>query len=289
MLWPPKGGLPGEGNGRYAIASNLPVYGTGDAGRRFYKAFRDKAILAGLAENEVMKSFYSYSKDGEIKVVMGTHVDDLLHASVPEYEYIMKKLLSEFEIKETQEGEFRFCGREYKQFDDFSIKVTAKDNTEKTLPISYAIGNRTPEDKASIGECSQLRSVNGSLAWIARQCRAEKTYMCSKLQSVVNIAQVKHLEVANQLLQEMKDTSEQGLFFKSGVFRFHDAIMITISDASWANDTKVVETDEGAKLFPKRSQFGRITLLGQKKLWNEDSGYVPVSYTHLTLPTNREV
>ena len=36
LLWPPKGGLPGEGHDRCALASNLPVYGAGDVGRRFY-------------------------------------------------------------------------------------------------------------------------------------------------------------------------------------------------------------------------------------------------------------
>ena len=185
-MWPPKGGLPGEGHDRYAIASNLPVDGSGDAGRRFYKQFRDKAIEAGLVENQIMKSLYSFSIDGEIQVIMATHVDDLLYAARPDYEHIIESLLKQFEIKETKESKFRFCGREYEQYDDFSIKVTAKDNTEKTLPINYAIGNRTLEDKASVGEVSQLRSVNGSLSWVARQCRPEKTYVCSKLQSVVN-------------------------------------------------------------------------------------------------------
>ena len=178
LLWPPKGGLPGEGDDKYALASNLPVYGTGDAGRRFYKAFRAAAISAGLVENEVMKSLYAFSLDGDIKVIVGTHVDDLLYAMKPEYEYIMTNLLEMFEIKETKEGKFRFCGREYEQFDDFSIKVTAKDNIETVKPISYTVGNRTAESKATLGEIAQLRSVNGSIGWVARQLQArESTYL----------------------------------------------------------------------------------------------------------------
>ena len=101
-MWPPKGGLPGEGYDRYAIASNLPIYGTGDAGRRFYKAFREKVIGAGMVENQIMKSLYSYSVDGDIKVIMATHVDDLLYAAKDGYSDIIDNLLAQFEIKETK-------------------------------------------------------------------------------------------------------------------------------------------------------------------------------------------
>ena len=152
LMWPPKGGLPGEGSDRYALASNLPVYGTGDAGRRFYKSFRKAAYESGLVENKTMKALYSHSVDGEIMVIVAAHVDDLLYAAKPGYEYIIDDLLKRFEVKETKEGKFRFCGREYEQYDDHSIKVTARDNTETTLPISFTKGTRTSESKATEGK-----------------------------------------------------------------------------------------------------------------------------------------
>ena len=270
LLWPPKGGLPGEGNDRYALASNLPVYGTGDAGRRFYKAFRSRAIQVGFVEVKVMRSLYSYSIDGKIMVILAAHVDDLLYACVDRFQYLIDELLAQFEVKETKEGNFRFCGREYEQSDDFSIRVTCRDNTEKTLPINYTLGDRSMSSKATPGEVSQLRSVVGSLAWISRQCRPDKTYICSKLQSIANVAEVKHLEVANRTLREMCATSATGLFFKAGAFNFDEAILITITDASWANDVKIVD----AKEFPRRSQFGRIHLLADPCLWNGNAGQV---------------
>ena len=105
LLGAPRGGIPGEeGDENHAIASNLPVYGTGDAGRRFYKAFRSKAVIAGLTECVLMKSLYSYSVDGKIQVLLAAHVDDLLYIAMPEYEHIVKNLLAEFEVKETKEG-----------------------------------------------------------------------------------------------------------------------------------------------------------------------------------------
>ena len=275
LLGPPRGGIPGEDNSeRYAIASNLPVYGTGDAGRRFYKAFRAEAIKSGLVECKLMRSLYAFSVDGKICVLLAAHVDDLLYVATPEYEGMVTDLLNKFEVKETKDGNFRFCGREYEQYDDCSVKVSCRDNTEKILPISFVQGDRSAEDKATDGEISQLRSVNGSMSWIARQCRPDKLYVCSKLQSVVNVAQVKHLEACNRTLQEMISTSSRGLFYKAGAFDFYQALMITVTDASWANDKKIVIDHDLHRVFPHRSQFGRITLLGEPTLWDGDRGQV---------------
>ena len=93
------------------------------------------------------------------------------------------------------------------------------------------------------GEISQARSVVGSLNWIARQVRTEYTYRCSKLQRVVGSALVKHLEAANQLVQEAIATSDVGLFFKAGAFKFEEALLLTVTDARWANEETLVEGD----------------------------------------------
>ena len=98
-------------------------------------------------------------------VIVASHVDDLLYAARPGYEWIVGSLLKSFEVKETKEGKFRFCGREFVQHDDFSIKVPTKGNTETTKPASYTKRARTSESKATEGEISQLRSVNGSLSY----------------------------------------------------------------------------------------------------------------------------
>ena len=75
-----------------------------------------------------------------------------------------------------------------------------------------------------------MRSVVGSLQWIARQCRTEFNYRCSKLQSVAPAAQVKHLAACNQILKEAKETAGEGTLYKSIAFDFQRALMITISD-----------------------------------------------------------
>ena len=69
---------------------------------------------------------------------MPTHVDDVFSAAMPGYENMVMDLLNLFELKSIQKRKFRFCGREYAHLDDFSIKVTCKDNTEKILPINFS-------------------------------------------------------------------------------------------------------------------------------------------------------
>ena len=54
-----------------------------------------------------------YSEDGDIKLMMGTHVDDILFACKPGYENFVKKLQEAFQVEDSKvsEGNFRFCGR----------------------------------------------------------------------------------------------------------------------------------------------------------------------------------
>ena len=158
------------------------------------------------------------------------------------------------------------------QREDFSVFISCKENTESILPINFNRSGRNPESRATEGEISQMRSVVGSLQWIARQCRIFFQYRCSKLQSVAPTAQVKHLEACNQILKEAKETANQVTLYKAGAFNFQEALMITISDASWANHENIIDD----KVFPRRWQYGRITALAHPNLWNGDDGLIHI-------------
>ena len=55
-------------------------------------------------------------------ILAGALVDDVLWAADLEYEYLLTdQLLKFFELNGIEEGEFRFCDREYSQGDDFSV------------------------------------------------------------------------------------------------------------------------------------------------------------------------
>ena len=198
--------------------------------------------------------------------MLATHVDDILYACKPGYEHLVQKIFDKFEVRETQTGKIRFCGREILQ-DETGIRITCKDTAEKVLPINFRKDGRNAEDKATDGEISQLRSVVGSLSWVARQCRPELSYYASKLQSAVSGARVKHLQEANKALALAVAESDRGLFYKTGAVKWDSATLITITDASWAGE-KLYNCD--GQVFPRRSQRGKFILLADKSIWDGD-------------------
>jgi len=233
---------------------------------------REQITKSGCKANKYTKALYTYQEDGDIKVMLATHVDDLMFACKEGYDWVVKKILDKFEVRETQTGKIRFCGREVVQDAEMNITVTCKDTAEKCLPISFQKEGRGPEDKATEGEISQLRSVVGSIAWIARQCRIELAYYTSRLQSCVSGARVKHLQEANKVLQMAINDSRRGLYYKANAFDWDKAILVTVTDASWAGEVKYINDE----VFPKRSQKGRVTLLADPNAWsgNKADAYV---------------
>ena len=98
-----------------------------------------------------------------MKVMMVTHVDDLLYTCKPGYEHVVQKVLDFFAVnmKKVGEGSFRFCGREIVQDDQFNIRVTCRDTTEKILPVNFKTNGRKRDSAATPGEIGQLQSVVG--------------------------------------------------------------------------------------------------------------------------------
>ena len=109
------------------------------------------------------------------------------------------------------------------------------------MPIRFDRRGRKAEDRADVQEVSQGRSVIGSLAWIARQARPEYCYSSSRLQSVIAQAKVKHIQQCSQVLQDMQATSKIGIVYLAKKFDFDKGILISLGDASWANDEKILD------------------------------------------------
>ena len=98
---------------------------------------------------------------------------------------------------------------------DKGIKRTCRHATEGIGPIRYYVGDRRLDDPASEAEIGQMRSVIGSLGWIARQCRPDLSYAVSKGQGAVTKATVKDLKETNLALGQAKDYSGTGILFDS--------------------------------------------------------------------------
>ena len=176
LLKPPPGGLPGLPD-KVRILARVPVYGTKDAGRKFWKRLRQVFIEQGLRENHDMRALYSYTnQDGELVAMCGTHVDDLICAAKPEAEDMVRKVTKAFQCGEPEEGQFRYCRKEVYQDENFNIYVICKETTLKMEPIRIQPGSKNTHD-LDPDEKSQIKSIAGSLQWIARQVRPELDYL----------------------------------------------------------------------------------------------------------------
>lgn len=93
LFKPPKGGLPGiDSSRKVAFAARVPIHGTRDAGRQFYKQISKSAVAAGLDECRSLKSFY-FAEGGEVKVMLAAHVDDLMWVCADGYEACVDSIL----------------------------------------------------------------------------------------------------------------------------------------------------------------------------------------------------
>ena len=98
------------------VVARVPIYGTCDAGRGFWKKLRHDILSTGLKENAVIRALYVYQENGEPKSMLATHVDDMLWATKPGYEDRVQQLLGPLHDKE--------CGIRY-----VSILWTRSDTT----------------------------------------------------------------------------------------------------------------------------------------------------------------
>jgi hypothetical protein len=272
LLRPPSSGLPDQDyqDGETMILARVPIYGTQDAGRKFWQRFRSVILANQFRENKIAKALYVLEKDNDVKALMVTHVDDLCWAIKPGYEEWINNILNEFVVneKKIETGNFRFCGKEIKQLEDFSIQVTCQDSTEQIGPVRYHPGGRKPDAPATEAEVGQMRSVVGSLGWIARQCRPDLSYYVSRLQGAVSRATLKDLKETNQALEQALQYSDSGILFRSDAISWADAIVVSVTDASFAQET-VNEPDGTVK--PHRTQKAFMNLLVNPKITKEDS------------------
>ena len=85
-------------------------------------------------------------------------------------------------------------------------------------------------EPATAAEISQLRSVVGSLSWLARVCRPDISFGVNQLQAVQQKAQVRHLAEANQILRYAMKDRQRGLFYPANIMKFEEAVIVSVND-----------------------------------------------------------
>ena len=133
----------------------------------------------------------------------------------PEVDHIINSVLAKFQCGDPEMKNFRYCGKEVVQYEDFTIIVTCRATTDKLKPIRVESG-RKAADPLNESEITQMKSVAGSLQWISRQARPELSYRTSKIQQMAANGTVADIKYANKVVRYARSTADRGLTFKPG-------------------------------------------------------------------------
>ena len=124
----PRGGVPDpEWGPTDLMLVVVPIYGQRDAGRSFWKTFRQSIVDAGVEENNFIPAMYFVAKKIEdawdVVMIMVTHVDDLAWSDTPESQEVIKSIKKKFPIDKEATGDFKFTGHEITQGEDSTVQA----------------------------------------------------------------------------------------------------------------------------------------------------------------------
>ena len=253
------------------------VYGTRDAPRGFWKELHNTVVACGMKPLPLeTAAYYLPGPHGTVQGLLGTHVDDLLSCGTSAMDAVMAKVKEKFKFGTSEEDTFKYCGRIVSQEAD-GIRITSPSVLDRTKPIFINGERRNKRSEAATpSEISQLRSVVGSISWLARTCRPDLSFAVNQLQAVQQSAKVQHLIEANRLLNHALQGKDRGIFFPRRAFKFEDAVVVSVTDASHAASVE----SNGQKIMGHRSQTGRILALADPSFLETGEGKIHMLEWH---------
>ena len=132
LLRQPRSGLPGLKPDDRLLAS-VPVCGTQDAGRGFWKKFRRTLIAGGVRENRVLPAVHTVTVEDQLRALLPRTWTILCAFDGPVGHGVIDHIKQHLILSKESECNFSFCGREVKQDaenGDYSVRVTC-DASEK--------------------------------------------------------------------------------------------------------------------------------------------------------------
>ena len=178
--------------------------------------------------------YFLWGQGDELLGILGLAVDDMIYGGTPYMHELIMKVQRRFPFGKVDEGSGRFCGREWEQMEDCSIKMHQQYYAEKSEPIEISRERRKYKDSdVTELERSSLREKGGALNWLQGISRPDLSGACSLLQTSFGKAKVSDLLEANRLIKEAKSNSELGVIFASTPLS--DIRFGATGDSAWAN------------------------------------------------------
>ena len=175
LLRMPNPAPPGHQPGDIVVATGA-IYGTKDAGRKWYLHLKKVMASFGMIESVLEKGLYRMYWEGKVRMVVHTHVDDLLVAmdtACAHATETLQKLRAALYLKGGTGQTFEYLARTITITDE-KITVSQAKSAASLEPVFIAKERRSkPDSPLTPQEKTEFRSLNGSLSWLAQQTRPD--------------------------------------------------------------------------------------------------------------------
>ena len=181
------------------------VYGLSDASLHWYKRVKTVMTESGGIISKVDPSvFYWLDKEGHVIGILACHVDDFVWGGSKEFEEIIANIRKIFKVGREGSSALEYCGINLKRVD--GCIYLSQDKYASSLSTLYIDPVRASEKEMDLTETEKtsLRSKVGQLLWLAHQSRPDILFDVTNLASSTKHGKVKHLLIANKILNKVK-------------------------------------------------------------------------------------
>jgi hypothetical protein len=241
LLRMPDPAPPGHQPGDIVVATGA-IYGTKDAGRQWYLHLKKTMAELGVAECVLEKGLYRLYHNGAVRMVIHTHVDDLLVAmdtSSTHAKEVLQKMKASLHLKGSDGRSFVYLARNFTITDE---KITiSQSKAAANLEMVFVDKERRSHPNAPLvpEEKSEYRSIIGSLAWLAQQTRLDIAVAVNKLAQRIEKAEVQDLLQANAVVRMVQRSVDRAIVIRRGIFDPKDLALIGFGDASFATSEEL--------------------------------------------------
>ena len=237
FLRQPREGLPGLVAGQILLVVR-GIFGLANSPRLFWRHLRDTLLKLGFVQSVLDKALFAYYHLGQLVLLMGAHVDDLIGAGEPggRADEVLAKVKEAFDFGSWADSRtdevLEYGGKQVRRLPDGRVQLTQEKFIQATnltpVPKWRSI---QPNSELTGRETTELRSAGGCLHWLIGQTRPDLAAGTSLFMS--GKPTVSNLLEINKLLKEAKKSQDWGLCFSP--VPLDQAKVVVFSDASWAN------------------------------------------------------
>ena len=234
---------------------SAPVYGQANAPRRWYLHMLDVVTSLGWTRSSLDACLFLYKQDKKVVAVMGVHVDDVILAALPDYEFVLDGVHASFVWgSEWESKEFTFVGRRIRQCEDGSLLLD-QENYVAEVPITKL---KLDNDELLSNHpelITEFRSGIGSLQWLAGTTRGDIAADTSLLQKPPSELKVEDLAEVNAVLRYVRATNPA--FVRLVPVPLDEFVFVTYGDSGWGNAPR------------GKSQGGLVVTATDRKVFSE--------------------